>query len=308
MVGRGREMTDPFAAQPLWVGDIELRVAPLGGYDIPDHLVIVKAIEVLDAYRDLLARFDRPSMVELGIAYGGSVSFFALVADPTRLVAIEMASERVPLLDRLIEERGLGDRVSLHYGIDQADRRRVGAIVASEFEGEPIDLVIDDASHLYDETVASFETLFPHLRPGGEYIIEDWSCDHGIRALIAAALADPDSPLNGWAQQVVAGEVLSAHPGQQAQTAIAVASLGQAGGGRVQQTSRCRVSACSSCWQRPSRARASSRSPRGRSGCRSDADRTIWIRRPSRSNPRSLITSERCRRSARARHPVADLS
>ena len=39
----------------------------------------------------------------------------------------------------------------------------------------PPDLIIDDASHLYSETKTSFETLFPQLRPGGLYIIEDWS-------------------------------------------------------------------------------------------------------------------------------------
>ncbi|NLE99276.1 MAG: class I SAM-dependent methyltransferase [Propionibacterium sp.] len=221
----------PLAAQPLHIDGVELRVAPLGGYEVSDHLVLVKSVEVLDAYRDVLSAYDRPSIVEIGIAYGGSVAFFALTADPSRLVAIEMAAERVVLLDRLIEERGLGERVHLHYGVDQGDRGRVGEIVASEFGGTPIDLVIDDGSHLYDETVASFETLFPHLRPGGEYIIEDWSCDHGIRALLTAALADPGSPVHAWAQQIVAGEIPSAHDDQQPQSAVAVASLGLAGDG-----------------------------------------------------------------------------
>ena len=35
--------------------------------------------------------------------------------------------------------------------------------------------MIDDASHMYEHTKVSFETLFPLLRPGGQYIIEDWS-------------------------------------------------------------------------------------------------------------------------------------
>jgi hypothetical protein len=35
--------------------------------------------------------------------------------------------------------------------------------------------VLDDASHQYEPTKASFETLFPLLRPGGLYIIKDWS-------------------------------------------------------------------------------------------------------------------------------------
>jgi predicted methyltransferase len=35
-----------------------------------------------------------------------------------------------------------------------------------------LDLVVDDTSHL-GPTRASFNTLFPRLRPGGVYVIED---------------------------------------------------------------------------------------------------------------------------------------
>jgi hypothetical protein len=37
--------------------------------------------------------------------------------------------------------------------------------------------VIDDASHLLDPTRASFNVPFPLVRPGGVYVIEDWSLD-----------------------------------------------------------------------------------------------------------------------------------
>src|SRR4029077_11377083 len=46
-------------------------------------------------------------------------------------------------------------------------------IVHDCFNGS-IDVVIDDASHLYGPTRRSFEILFPLLKPGGAYIIEDW--------------------------------------------------------------------------------------------------------------------------------------
>src|SRR5207237_7250205 len=48
-----------------------------------------------------------------------------------------------------------------------------------EFDG-PLDLVIDDASHQYEPTRSSFETLFPLLRTGGLYIIEDWAWAHWV--------------------------------------------------------------------------------------------------------------------------------
>ena len=54
------------------------------------------------------------------------------------------------------------------------------SIVHKDFNGQ-LDLVIDDASHLYTETKKSFEILFPLLKAGGLYVIEDWSwgcCPH----------------------------------------------------------------------------------------------------------------------------------
>ena len=37
----------------------------------------------------------------------------------------------------------------------------------------PFDVVIDDGSHLNHHVIASFAALFPHVRPGGRYVIED---------------------------------------------------------------------------------------------------------------------------------------
>ena len=37
----------------------------------------------------------------------------------------------------------------------------------------PLDIVIDDGSHRNDHVVASFNALFPHLREGGIYAVED---------------------------------------------------------------------------------------------------------------------------------------
>ncbi|GAA0938500.1 class I SAM-dependent methyltransferase [Nonomuraea longicatena] len=40
-------------------------------------------------------------------------------------------------------------------------------------EHGPFDLVIDDGSHVNDHVLTSFRILFPHLRAGGLYVIED---------------------------------------------------------------------------------------------------------------------------------------
>jgi hypothetical protein len=41
-----------------------------------------------------------------------------------------------------------------------------------------LDLVLDDCSHLYEPTRASFNEPFPRLRPRGAYVIEDRQSAH----------------------------------------------------------------------------------------------------------------------------------
>jgi predicted O-methyltransferase YrrM len=143
----------------------------------PEEMVLAKTrsnIErCLEAYRDL-----RPvNAIELGIYEGGSVALLATLCRPGRLVALDLDPEPRLALEEVLRRQGLEGSVALHYGVDQADRARLTEIVEQEFEG-PLDLVIDDASHLVAQTRASFNLLFPRLRPGGLYAIEDWAWAH----------------------------------------------------------------------------------------------------------------------------------
>jgi predicted O-methyltransferase YrrM len=123
-------------------------------------------------------RLDRQRIVDLGIFQGGSAVFEYLVCKPVRLVAFELRDARIAVLDEFIERHGLQDAIRLHYGVDQGDTEALSSILETEFGGRPLDLVIDDASHLYQPTRASFEVLFPRLRKGGIYVIEDWDWAH----------------------------------------------------------------------------------------------------------------------------------
>ncbi|HEY8763328.1 MAG TPA: class I SAM-dependent methyltransferase [Solirubrobacteraceae bacterium] len=117
-------------------------------------------------------------IVELGIFKGGSAALLASLAAPAKLTAIDLVADPVPALERFIALNGLTDVVAAHYGIDQGDAAVLSALVDADHGAAPLDLVMDDASHLYRETRTSFEVLFPRLRPGGVYIIEDWGWAH----------------------------------------------------------------------------------------------------------------------------------
>jgi Methyltransferase domain len=166
-----------------------------------NQFTLMKPASLLQRYEPLLVGFDRPRMMELGIAYGGSLAYFALRARPTKLVGIEYAPNRLGHLDRLIESRDLSSSVRPYYGVDQADRDRLREIASVEFQGQPLDLVVDDASHRYDPTPASFETLFPLMRPGSMYVIEDWV---GLHEMAAAFQRMLDEAPTGEAEQLAA--------------------------------------------------------------------------------------------------------
>lgn len=43
---------------------------------------------------------------------------------------------------------------------------------------DKLDIVIDDGSHMSADHIATFELLYPHVNPGGFYIIEDTHVQH----------------------------------------------------------------------------------------------------------------------------------
>ncbi len=176
------------------VRDIEFHCSFESGSK-PDRFFIRKHRPLVEDYLDVFDRFPHANIVELGIAEGGSVALTALVSRPKKLVAVELDENRVQALDDLIEQLALTERVRPYYGVDQANRTRLQTIIDDEFADEQLDLVIDDASHRLDKTRASFETLFPRLRPGGLFLIEDWNQQRLSRTLGQELTDHPDSPI-----------------------------------------------------------------------------------------------------------------
>jgi hypothetical protein len=119
------------------------------------------------------------NVLEIGLYQGGSMPFWFEALEPRKHVGIDIERQReTPYFEKYASQEGRRQRLETHWGIDQANPRQLAEVVEGSFGGEPIDVVIDDASHLYRQTRASFELLFPRVRPGGLYIIEDWAWFH----------------------------------------------------------------------------------------------------------------------------------
>lgn len=175
---------------PIWINDERCTLDGVEFFLATDTETLHKSQSTQDKFllgkhrtmvEDMVAMRDNENIkriVDIGIFKGGSMALYALLFTPTKLVGIEHTVKPEEPLERFIRQRGLQDNVRSYYGTSQADSDRVKKIVSAEFGDEALDLVVDDASHQYNETRASFEILFPMLRPGGLYIVEDWGWAH----------------------------------------------------------------------------------------------------------------------------------
>lgn len=168
-----------------------LQQASSAEWDLDDDcFVLYKGKALNDQYERFFAGVDVDvrSILELGMWEGGSLAYWNLLLSPETHVGVDLRRfDETPYFRRFVESRR--DRsIRTHWGVDQADVATMRRIVAEDFAGS-LDVVIDDASHRYGPTRTSFETLFPSLRAGGLYVVEDWAWAHWPR------YQSPDHPM-----------------------------------------------------------------------------------------------------------------
>jgi hypothetical protein len=141
-----------------------------------DRVWVLKGRPFFDRYDRVFGDLNPKAVLEVGIFEGGSALLLADRWSEAKIVGIDIR-EPNPEVDRHIEHLGFRSRVSLHYGISQNDATSVRGIIEQNFPCG-IDVIIDDASHGYELTKATFDIAFPYLKPGGLYIVEDWAWAH----------------------------------------------------------------------------------------------------------------------------------
>jgi hypothetical protein len=169
----------------MQLGDLVFRLQHTrddSSWELGDQcFVFYKVKPLVDQYQRFWGaqpEFRPQNIFELGMWDGGSVAFWFELFQPRKHVGLDFAQrDDSPYFKRYLAARGLEGRIATYWDVNQADAARLRAIAGTEFDG-PLDLVLDDASHMYAPTKASFEALFPLLRPGGLYVIEDWAWAH----------------------------------------------------------------------------------------------------------------------------------
>ncbi|WP_143002901.1 DUF4915 domain-containing protein [Nitrosospira sp. Nsp1] len=174
----------------IWKDDLHLQINEVnfhlawdtaelhGGSSTADDFLLGKPRHMVEKSVEIGRQQKISKIFEMGIFKGGSVALYDQIFQPIKIAAIDYMPEPVPALSNYIARHSKLDVLKPYYGVSQADRPTMERILSFEFPERDIDLIIDDASHLYEETRDAFNISFPYLTPGGLYIIEDWAWAH----------------------------------------------------------------------------------------------------------------------------------
>ena len=183
------------------ISDVEYVCRPMRGRfaSTPGRFCLIKTRWQVEWYADLLRDLAPRGILEVGLYDGASMALAAELARPDKIIGIDRRPLSTDALDDFIARKRLDSSVRPFYGVDQTDRDALDLLVRTEFCDLPLDLVVDDASHLLDATRITFNCLYPYVPPGGTYVIEDWP----MHKPLAAAASKGAPPLTMLAFELI---------------------------------------------------------------------------------------------------------
>jgi hypothetical protein len=125
----------------------------------------------LDFYERFLRdlRDDAVCLLEIGVAQGNSVRTWREYFPSGRIIGVDINKEAVQYA---------GDRIT----IEIADQSNVADLVRLGVQYGPFDIAIDDGSHLWNHQITTLQYIYPFVRPGGFFILEDIDTSYGLFA------------------------------------------------------------------------------------------------------------------------------
>lgn len=156
---------DSFMADALTPGEAAaLSASPLGRIFVENKgRLIHKWLHFFPVYERYFARYVGTPLhfLEIGVSGGGSLDMWRqYFGDAATIFGIDI-------------DAACADRVSAPNQVrigSQADSEFLASVIA---ETGPLDVILDDGSHIAEHQRVSFEELWPQLKHGGLYMIED---------------------------------------------------------------------------------------------------------------------------------------
>ena len=150
----------------------------LQGLPLDNSFLLGKSKKIIEEILGFTDENKIKKIFELGILHGGSTVMYDQIFMLKKIVAIDHNPEPALGLTAYMQKNSRTGIVKPYYGVNQADDSSMKKILSREFPRSDIDLIIDDASHFYNETKDAFNICFPYLKTDGFYIIEDWAWAH----------------------------------------------------------------------------------------------------------------------------------
>lgn len=130
--------------------------------------------EALAPYKDV----EHLAILEIGAKEGKSLkSWVEYFSKPSRVDGVAYMADPVKAKAKACEAGQLLCNVVNIYSVDQSNPQQLENFAKEVEEKDPQhpgwDVIIDDGSHVPMHQLTTFKHLFPKLRPGGLYIVED---------------------------------------------------------------------------------------------------------------------------------------
>jgi hypothetical protein len=153
----------------------------------------------LSFYESFMAplREEPITLLEVGVYQGASLKTWAEYFPNARIIGVDIAP------NSKIYER---DRIRIELA-DQSNLEHLAQLAA---KNGPFDIIVEDGSHMWEHQITTLRALFPFLRSGGYYVVEDLQTNYGMMQPKYRGVASESCMdfLKRWMDMFVAGEML----------------------------------------------------------------------------------------------------
>ena len=124
-------------------------------------------------YYDYCVRYPSPKLLEIGVLWGGSINMWSKFYETGEIVGMDidisqfMSGQRIPY-DATLTEVKLGN-ITVYSG----DQENKDDLLKSLNYHKEYDIIVDDGGHTMKQQQITLGTLFPYVKSGGIFIMED---------------------------------------------------------------------------------------------------------------------------------------
>ena len=111
-------------------------------------------------------RYEPVKLLEIGVYDGGSVRMWEEYFPRGKIVGVDIDARTA---------RHRSERIDIEI-VDQSNVEQLHGLAQTH---GPFDVIVDDGSHVWDHQITSLRYLFPWVKPGGYYILEDLDTSYG---------------------------------------------------------------------------------------------------------------------------------